>query len=143
VKQFFLIICIFFVLITTANAEKIYKCMDSNGDTVFTSTPQDGMKCFSGESNVEPKSPNISSKTHITTKTDLVEICSDLFRELDDISAEITTLEKRRSELQRENLTSRNLNYRENKLISGNMMFNIIGTERFIGEEDIHILLIL
>jgi hypothetical protein len=104
-KRIFLISCIFFVLLITANAEEPYKCTDSNGNTVITSTPQDGMKCVSGESNEEPNEEPKSRK--ISSNTNLYDTCSKLFRELDDISDEISTLEKRRSELQREQLDIR------------------------------------
>jgi hypothetical protein len=102
-KQTFLIACIFFVLLTTANTEDFFKCTDSNGDTVLSSFPQVGMKCVKGINDdvEEPKSPKISSKTN------LVDKCADFFHELDDISAEITAQEKRRSELQREQLETR------------------------------------
>jgi hypothetical protein len=106
-KRLFLPCIFIFALLITANAENPYKCIDSNGNTVFSSTPQEGMKCFNGESNEEPKSPNRYSKTNKSSKTDLVEICHDLSHDLEDISAEITTLEKRRSELQREQLDIR------------------------------------
>jgi hypothetical protein len=99
-KWIFLIPCIF-ALLTTANAEELYKCTDSNGNTIITSTPQDGMKCARRESDEEPKSRNISSKIN------LIDKCSDLFCESDDISVEITELEKRRSKLQREQLDVR------------------------------------
>jgi prefoldin subunit 5 len=103
-KRIFLIPCIFFALLTIANAEELYKCIDSKGNTVITSTPQDGMNCFSGESDEQPKSKNISSKRNISSKTNLSDICGDFSNELDEINAEINTLEKHRSALQREQL---------------------------------------
>lgn len=43
-KQIFLLIlCVFFTLITSANAGELYHCIDSNGKSIITDTPQDGM----------------------------------------------------------------------------------------------------
>lgn len=100
-KQIFLIICIPFVFLTTTNAEEFFNCIDSNGNTVISSFPQDGMKCVKRGSNEEQRNPNISSKTN------LCDICSDYFHELEDLNDEITTLEKSRSKLQREQLDNR------------------------------------
>jgi len=102
-KQIFLIPCIFFALLSTANTQEIFKCVDSHGNTVFTSSPQDGMKCATGKSDNDNE-PKGSRKQ---PKTNLVDICSDLSRELEGISDEIAALEKRRFELQKEYLDIR------------------------------------
>jgi Domain of unknown function (DUF4124) len=104
-KRILLIPCIFFALLTTANAEDLYTCTDSNGNTVIASTPQEGLKCVSGKSNEEPNEKPKSRK--ISSKKNLVDTCNDLFSELDNIGDEITELEKHRSELQREQLNIR------------------------------------
>jgi len=44
-KRILLTLCIFIVLASLANAEGYYNCVDKDGNTVLTTTPQDGMKC--------------------------------------------------------------------------------------------------
>ncbi len=38
-----LTLCVFTVLWTSANAAEMYRCLDSNGNQIITSAPQDGM----------------------------------------------------------------------------------------------------
>jgi len=124
-KQKFLILCFFLALLTIANAEGIYKCIDSNGDPVLTSIPQDGMKCSAWESDKESSSPNISSKNEesyekpsvpkTSSKKNVRELvgelneinnkikektkCIGLFQEMRDLDNEKIALMKRRYEL--------------------------------------------
>ena len=45
-KQVFLTLCVFLVLLATANAGELYDCIDSDGNAIITDNPQDGMeKC--------------------------------------------------------------------------------------------------
>ena len=46
-KQIFILtLCVFFALITSVNAGQLYHCIDSNGNSIITDTPQDEMtKC--------------------------------------------------------------------------------------------------
>jgi len=46
-RIFFLIPCVFFFFLTTANAGEFYNCTDRDGNTVITNSPQSGMKCVS------------------------------------------------------------------------------------------------
>ncbi|HUN53946.1 MAG TPA: DUF4124 domain-containing protein [Smithella sp.] len=50
-RRIFLISCIVFSFIISANAGETYKCIDNNGNTVFTDAPQDGMQCKSQNGN--------------------------------------------------------------------------------------------
>jgi len=52
--RYFLIPCIFFVLITTAHAGELYICTDKSGRVAITSLPQDGMKCVLKETFGDP-----------------------------------------------------------------------------------------
>jgi len=43
-KQIFILtLCVFFALIISANAGDLYHCLDLNGNSIITDTPQDGM----------------------------------------------------------------------------------------------------
>jgi len=42
-KRIILTLCVFFAFITSANAGELYRCTDRDGNTVITSSPQDGM----------------------------------------------------------------------------------------------------
>lgn len=42
-KRIILTLCVFFAFITSANAGELYRCADRDGNTVITSSPQDGM----------------------------------------------------------------------------------------------------
>jgi Domain of unknown function (DUF4124) len=44
-KRIIFTLCIFFALLTSAKASEYYNCVDQNGNTVLTTSPQDGMKC--------------------------------------------------------------------------------------------------
>jgi hypothetical protein len=50
----FLIPCIFFALLTAANAGELYSCIDRDGNKIVTDSPQDGMKCVLKESYNDP-----------------------------------------------------------------------------------------
>jgi hypothetical protein len=57
-KQIFILtLCVFFALITSANAGELYHCNDGNGNSIITDTPQDGMtNCILKESYDDPTS---------------------------------------------------------------------------------------
>jgi preprotein translocase subunit SecF len=57
-KQIFILsLCVFFVLIISANAGELYHCIDLNGNSIITDTPQDGMtNCVLKESYDDPMS---------------------------------------------------------------------------------------
>jgi len=57
-KRVFLILCLVFVFSAAVNAEELYKCIDSNGSAVITSTPHDGMKCVGMDDSKETPKPN-------------------------------------------------------------------------------------
>jgi hypothetical protein len=100
-KQVFLILCILFVFFTITNAEEIYTCTDSTGNTLITSIPQDGMKCVVRDDNKEPSRPKKSySKDGLTP-------CDDLSHDLSDTNDQIQSLEQRISELKKEQLDIR------------------------------------
>ena len=63
-KQIILTLCVFIALITSAYAEDLYKCLDSKGDPIITSAPQDGMTKCVPEGSDEDATPekNISSQ---------------------------------------------------------------------------------
>jgi hypothetical protein len=44
-KRIFIISCVFFALLTTANAGEMYRCVDRDGNSILSSYPLDGMKC--------------------------------------------------------------------------------------------------
>lgn len=44
-NRIFLIPCIFFALLTAANAGEMYRCVDREGNSILSSYPLDGMKC--------------------------------------------------------------------------------------------------
>lgn len=44
-KVIILILCFFIIFISFANAGEMYICIDTNGDTIITDVPQDGMRC--------------------------------------------------------------------------------------------------
>jgi hypothetical protein len=55
-KQIFILsLCVFFALIISANAGELYHCIDLNGNSIITDTPQDGMtKCVLKDSYEDP-----------------------------------------------------------------------------------------
>lgn len=54
-NRIFLILCVLFAFLTAANAEEFYICIDQNGNSVLTNSPQDGMKkCVLRESYKDP-----------------------------------------------------------------------------------------
>lgn len=113
-NQIFLIPFLFFVLLTTVNAEELYNCTDSNGKKVITSSPQDGMKCAAGESNDEPSSPKKASKSKGISSENVVDTCENLYRESEKISDEIQSFNPLLSELQREQFDIRQKSVNEN-----------------------------
>lgn len=92
-KLISLILCIFLILLTTAYAEDIIKCIDADGNTILTSSPQDGMKCFVEQPKEEPQKP---------TTVNLVEYCRELNTKLDDIKEKKDDIEKQNTKLNKE-----------------------------------------
>jgi hypothetical protein len=45
-----LVLCFFIGFLNNANAIEMYNCIDRDGNSFFTDTPQDGMECVSKES---------------------------------------------------------------------------------------------
>ena len=97
-KQVFLILCLVFVFSAAVNAEELYKCIDSNGSAVITSTPHDGMKCVGMDDSKEtPKPRKYSSK-------DLLATCKDLSDDLENTNNEIRMQENISTEVKRDQL---------------------------------------
>lgn len=107
VNSILLIPFILIVLSTTVNAGELYKCVDSNGNMVITSTPQDGMKCKVAESDEEQSSPKTASKSQNNQSGNLVDRCDNLYRESEEISDEIKSFDEHLSELQKEQFAIR------------------------------------
>ena len=63
-KQIILTLCVFIVFITSVYAGELYKCIDSNGNPIVTSAPQDGMtNCVLKDSDEDSSSrKNITSQ---------------------------------------------------------------------------------
>lgn len=122
-NQIFLIPFIFFILLTTVNAEPPYNCVDSNGNKVITTSPQDGMKCETGESDEEPSRSKKAPKSQNMSSTNLLDICDNLYRELEEISDEIKSFDERRSELEKEQFDIRQ------RSISNNWDYKIESSE--------------
>jgi len=97
-KRILLLLGIFFLWSTAAAAQEIFRCVDAGGNAVLTSVPQEGMKCSRGESSEEPQSRRTSSKTN------LPDTCSNLSRELEEVSNDINALERQRTALQKKQL---------------------------------------
>lgn len=93
-KLISLISCIFLILLTTANAEEILKCIDSHGNTVFTTSPQDGMKCFKEESEAEAQKQS--------SNLNLIDKCHNFAGQLDNIKDDMAEIEKKRDKLYKE-----------------------------------------
>jgi len=115
VNQIFLIPFIFFILLTTAHAEQIYRCIDSDGNDFITTTPQDGMKCVAGESKEGSSSPSPkASKIQAKSSQNALDMCENLYRESEEINDEIKSFDFRLSELQKKQFDIRQRNI-ENK----------------------------
>jgi hypothetical protein len=75
-KIIVLTLCVFIVIITSAYAEQLYKCIDSNGNPIITSTPQDGMtNCVLKDSDEDSSRKNIKSQNSnrgVNSQCDLV-----------------------------------------------------------------------
>ena len=114
-NQIFLIPFIFFILLTTAHAEQIYRCVDSDGNDFITTSPQDGMKCVAGESKEEQSSPSPkASKVQDKSSQNVLDTCENLYRESEEINDEIKSFDFRLSELQKKQFDIRQRNV-ENK----------------------------
>jgi hypothetical protein len=64
VKVIILTLCFFIAFLNFANAGEMYNCTDSDGNTILTDIPQDGMKCVSNNSSINssPEKENKKSK---------------------------------------------------------------------------------
>ncbi len=114
-NQIFLIPFIFFILLTTAHAEQIYRCVDSDGNDSITTSPQDGMKCVAGESKEGQSSPSPkASKVQDKSSQNVLDTCENLYRESEEINDEIKSFDFRLSELQKKQFDIRQRNV-ENK----------------------------
>lgn len=100
-NKIFLISLIFFILLTNANAEKPYNCVDSHGNRIITTSPQDGMKCETEKSDEKKSSPKISFRNQNSSSENLIDICDNFYRASEEISAEIQSYDDRRSELKK------------------------------------------
>jgi hypothetical protein len=65
-KVIILTLCFFIAFLNFADAGEMYNCTDSDGNTILTDIPQDGMKCVSMDSSI-----NSSSKQQ--TETEYIE----------------------------------------------------------------------
>jgi chromosome segregation ATPase len=91
-KLISIISCIFLIFLATAYAdEEVIKCIDADGNTILTSSPQDGMKCFV-EKKEEPKKE----------KVNLVEYCAELNTRSKDIQEQREDIEKQINELRKQ-----------------------------------------
>ena len=52
-KQILFILCVFFAFTSSAYSTEYYKCVDSKGNAVLTTNPQQGMKCDTKEEDSE------------------------------------------------------------------------------------------
>jgi len=101
-KHLFLVSCVCLLISVVAHAQELLRCVDRHGNAVITTAPQEGMKCKKGEDD------ELSSRrSRRSNSTNLVDICSDLNRELEELNDDVTALERRRTELQREQLENR------------------------------------
>ena len=53
-KRIIFTLCLFLALAISVNAEELYTCIDSNGNSIVTDSPQDGMKnCVLKDSSIK------------------------------------------------------------------------------------------
>jgi hypothetical protein len=74
-KRILFISCVFFALAISANAGELYRCIDSTGNSVFTDSPQDGMRdCVLEEAYEQPSSEETAGeKGKVVEKDKVVE----------------------------------------------------------------------
>lgn len=114
-NRLFLIPFIFLALLTTTvNAEEFYNCVDSNGNKVITNSPQDGIKCETGNAHEESSSLKKPSTNNHSTGN-LIDKCESLYSESEEISDEIKSFDSRLAELQKEQLDIRQKNINKNR----------------------------
>jgi hypothetical protein len=72
-NRIFITVCILFAFTTFANAEEMYRCVDRDGNSVLTASPQDGLEnCVLNNSleNPAPNEPAIEERDKPIKKTD-------------------------------------------------------------------------
>lgn len=85
-KQMIFTLCMFFVLINSTYAGELYRCIDHNGNYVFTDSPQEGMKdCILKESYEKPPPEEAKSEK----KNVIVEKDNSVVREKELSEAKI------------------------------------------------------
>lgn len=68
-KRIIFTLCVFFTLVVYVNAGELYFCIDRNGNSVFTDSPQDGMRdCIIKESYVNSSSEETTSENRKVVK---------------------------------------------------------------------------
>ena len=76
-KVLFIALIVFFTFITFAQAGEIYKCIDRHGNSIITSSPQDGMKCELRESFQESANEVAADKEKSGTKDDKTSVTAE------------------------------------------------------------------
>ncbi|MBP1710645.1 MAG: hypothetical protein H6Q49_847 [Deltaproteobacteria bacterium] len=76
-KVLFVTVSAFFIFITFAQAGEIYKCIDRHGNSIITSSPQDGMKCELRESFQESANEVAADKEKSGTKDDKTSVTAE------------------------------------------------------------------
>jgi hypothetical protein len=125
-KLLFSIIFIFFTLLASSGAEELYNCVDSKGNKIITSTPQDSMKCWTGSSEEEPVIPKKPAKSKDEPQKNLVDICEKLYAESEEISTEISSFDPRLADLQKEEVNIRQDCLRNN--CNGNTQYKLMNS---------------
>jgi hypothetical protein len=88
-KQILLIPIIFFALLTTANAEGLYTCIDNNGNEIITSQPQDDMKCQLKETIQKPTPEELADKQKAEKENAKAEKNEDAGKSREEIKARV------------------------------------------------------
>lgn len=102
-KRIFLIIFIFFCVLAPVYADQPYRCIDADGNEIFTTSPQSGMQCDMSNPE-EPSSSDYNFKTKGPTSKNLIDVCDNLFRDSEDCENEIRSFDTRIAELKKAQL---------------------------------------
>jgi hypothetical protein len=75
-KRIIFTLCVFFALAVSANAGDLYICIDRDGNSIVTDSPQDGMRdCVLKESDVKPSPEETASeKEQVVIENDNVVV---------------------------------------------------------------------
>jgi len=76
-KHILLILGVFIAIITTAHAGELYSCVDRDGNTMITDTPQPGMKCELRDRLEEPAAKVESQKEKVNAPKDQTGVKSE------------------------------------------------------------------